>query len=346
MRHSRLIKCFFVLTLLLSVLGFEKVGSAEDYPPVTVMIDDTVIQGQNGIVDGGSVFVPAKMVLENLDIKVEWDQSTSTLKGYQFDAIRIEISPNKDEGKLDGKPFLLDSPPRVINGTLMVPPSLITQLFNYSVEYEPIANIVKIDKKQLIAVDPYASYNAKVALAKVQSNTTSTVSRLNSAVNNQESEKLKKFKEAIKNYMGKTIWSRTSLLKDENGKFVDVEKFAPMWILDIKEDTFFTLKLKSGNKIYYMSAYDEYSVYFGFLLSNPYTTYKWSNKVWDHIKKNSVFIGMNEDMVWLSWGLPTRKNVSKYAWGTEEQWVYDLKSQGTKYLYFKNGILTSIQVFD
>ncbi|GED25178.1 hypothetical protein BAG01nite_12800 [Brevibacillus agri] len=340
MRHSRLIKCFFVLTLLLSVLGFEKVGSAEDYPPVTVKINDKAIQGQNGIVDGGTIFIPAKAVFENLDIKVEWDQSTSTLKGYQFDTIRIEISPNKDLGKLDGKPFLMDFPPKVVNGTLMVPSSLITQLFNYEVKFEPIANIVKIDKTQLIAVDPYASYNKMKKELEQKYNLTNNG---NNVVNNQESEKLKQFKNAIKDYMGRTIWTRTTLMKDADGKYVDVEKFAPMWILEIKEDTFFTLKLKSGDMIYYLTAYDEYSVHFGFLLSNPYTTYKWSNKVWDHIKKNSVFVGMNEDMVWLSWGLPTRKNVSKYAWGTEEQWVYDLKSQGTKYLYFKNGILTSIQ---
>lgn len=339
MMRNRFLSTLLLFALLLNVIELEN-ANAQEYAPVTIMINGQTIQGQNGIVDGGSIFVPAKAIFENLDVKVEWDQSTSTLKGYQFDSLRIEISPNKEIGNLDGKPFLMDSPPRVINGTLLVSSTLITQLFSYGVEFEPISNVLRIDKNQIVVVDPYASYNKMKKELEQKYNLTNNGIKV---VNQQESEKLKQFKEAIKDYMGKTIWTRTSLMKDESGKYVDVEKFAPMWILEIKEDTFFTLKLKSGDKIYYMTAYDEYSVHFGFLLSNPYTTYKWSNKVWDHIKKNSVFVGMNEDMVWLSWGLPTRKNVSKYAWGTEEQWVYDLKSQGTKYLYFKNGILTSIQ---
>ncbi len=342
MIFRQLIKCFFVLTFLFSVLGFQNVGSAEDYPPVAVLLDGQKIQieGQGAILIGGAIFVPAKAVFEKLDIKVEWDQYTSTLQGYQFDSLRIEISPNKDIGKFDGKPFLMDSPPKVINGTLMVPSTLITQLFNYGVEFEPISNVLKINRGQIIPVDPYESYNKRIH-SGITNNTVS-IPNINTPII-QESEELKQFKNAIKNYMGRTIWIRTTLLKDANGKYVDVEKFAPMWILDIKEDTFFTLKLKSGNKIYYMTAYDEFTVHFGFLLYNPYTTYKWSNKVWDHIKKNSVFIGMNEDMVILSWGSPKRKNKSTYSWGTWDQWVYEIPYDGTKYLYFKNGILTSIQ---
>lgn len=56
--------------------------------------------------------------------------------------------------------------------------------------------------------------------------------------------------------------------------------------------------------------------------------------------KKEPKIGMTKEEVLNStWGSPKKKNISEYAWGTEEQWVYD----NYQYIYFKNGIVTSIQ---
>lgn len=53
-----------------------------------------------------------------------------------------------------------------------------------------------------------------------------------------------------------------------------------------------------------------------------------------------VTIGMTKDDVLLSsWGAPSNINKTVNAYGTSEQWVYD----NYNYLYFENGILTSIQ---
>jgi hypothetical protein len=40
-----------------------------------------------------------------------------------------------------------------------------------------------------------------------------------------------------------------------------------------------------------------------------------------------------------SWGRPEHINRSDYSFGTKEQWVYG----NGHYLYFENGVLTSIQ---
>ena len=40
-------------------------------------------------------------------------------------------------------------------------------------------------------------------------------------------------------------------------------------------------------------------------------------------------------------GLPTETNVSKYAWGTHEQWVYRFQSGSVRYFYFEDNKLTS-----
>lgn len=45
-----------------------------------------------------------------------------------------------------------------------------------------------------------------------------------------------------------------------------------------------------------------------------------------------------------SWGYPDKENVTKSDHGTSEQWVYR-RGSNSQYLYFKDGILTTIQDF-
>lgn len=57
-------------------------------------------------------------------------------------------------------------------------------------------------------------------------------------------------------------------------------------------------------------------------------------------KKQGVSIGMSQDdVIASSWGRPESINKSIYSFGVHEQWVYG----GRNYLYFKNGVLDSIQ---
>lgn len=57
-------------------------------------------------------------------------------------------------------------------------------------------------------------------------------------------------------------------------------------------------------------------------------------------KSEGVRIGMSkQDVLDSSWGKPYDINTSTGSWGVHEQWVYG----GGNYLYFENGILTSIQ---
>lgn len=57
-------------------------------------------------------------------------------------------------------------------------------------------------------------------------------------------------------------------------------------------------------------------------------------------KSEGVLIGMkHQDVLGSSWGKPLNINKTTTAHGTHEQWVYG----GNNYLYFEDGILTSIQ---
>jgi len=58
-------------------------------------------------------------------------------------------------------------------------------------------------------------------------------------------------------------------------------------------------------------------------------------------KKEGVELGMTaERVLQSSWGKPTKINRTTNAYGSREQWVYRQYENG--YLYFNNGILTSI----
>ena len=57
-------------------------------------------------------------------------------------------------------------------------------------------------------------------------------------------------------------------------------------------------------------------------------------------KREGVSIGMSaQDVIDSSWGKPSKVNRTTNQWGVREQWVYASGS----YLYFKDGVLTSIQ---
>lgn len=57
------------------------------------------------------------------------------------------------------------------------------------------------------------------------------------------------------------------------------------------------------------------------------------------VSEGKVRIGMTKAMCFDAWGTPQKINTTRTANTVREQWVYDLRS----YLYFENGILTTIQ---
>ena len=59
----------------------------------------------------------------------------------------------------------------------------------------------------------------------------------------------------------------------------------------------------------------------------------------DMIERGVVVIGFTKAMCKEAWGSPSSVNTTENKYGIHEQWVYG----GGRYLYFDNGILTTIQ---
>jgi len=62
------------------------------------------------------------------------------------------------------------------------------------------------------------------------------------------------------------------------------------------------------------------------------------------ILSGSIVIGMTQDEVVQSWGLPSKVNKTVTGSGTSEQWIYRRAKIGyDQYVYLDNGIVRSIQ---
>ena len=66
---------------------------------------------------------------------------------------------------------------------------------------------------------------------------------------------------------------------------------------------------------------------------------KWPPEIEQAVINRSVLRGMTAEQATLAWGKPQQVNKTVGSWGVHEQWVYH--SGG--YLYFENGVLTSLQ---
>lgn len=75
-----------------------------------------------------------------------------------------------------------------------------------------------------------------------------------------------------------------------------------------------------------VSRYNEYIKKYGTVFGNK-------------VAEGNIKIGMNKNMVRDAWGSPDHINTTRGKYGTHEQWVY-----GSRYLYFENGKLTSMQI--
>jgi len=79
-----------------------------------------------------------------------------------------------------------------------------------------------------------------------------------------------------------------------------------------------------------------------FFVDSPYKRFKFSQYHWNEIKQMVISIGMTENMVNLSWGTYTLQSRDTFSWGTTSVWVYENESGSDDYLFFTNGVLTSM----
>ena len=69
----------------------------------------------------------------------------------------------------------------------------------------------------------------------------------------------------------------------------------------------------------------------------------WPKATQDSILNGEIKTGMTTHMVFYAWGRPDEVNETTGTDGPREQWVYRKSGSMTRYLYFKDGVLTAIE---
>lgn len=313
-------RILFTLLLALTLLFPLNTSHANVNNPINVEVNGktVVFSGQGAIFDGTKALMPARAVFEKIGFKLNWTQATNTLSGSNG-PISISLTANNEVGSLNSKPVLFEYSPKIIANTFMITPETITQLLMYSSRFDSNAQVVRISTTSFANLDPYDNYNRKYGGLEI-----------------------------AKNFVNKTNWIKGPLIiTDLTGKTAYLQNLSAVWIEraekeDIKDH--FKLFVKSANKQYIIRYLNNQTLLDSITFVNPFTQYKWSTAVWNNIKQRKAVIGMNKEMVAMAIGKPTTINTSQYAWGAFEQWVYPTSTKyRSDYVYFKNGILSSIQ---
>lgn len=142
---------------------------------------------------------------------------------------------------------------------------------------------------------------------------------------------------------------------DTYDKYVAVRKFAPVKVVDVVAGGVwgpvrFKLETQSGEHgvvdLYLTVAGDDGSLRRSFdqsfAMEDPRKVYPtWSDQVWSAVEDRALLLGMTKEQVTASWGKPYSVNRSTTAEEQMEQWVY--APVGIRYVYFRNGVMTSLQ---
>ncbi len=130
------------------------------------------------------------------------------------------------------------------------------------------------------------------------------------------------------------------------GKVITTQTGQVWTVLDLTiEEKYYSLsfiiqnELKEKTTISYASALGQWSEGRTYTLESAARfTKKFGKENFDRILQGKVKIGMTKEMCKLSWGTPKDINETISVGNKSEQWVYS-----ENYLYFDNGILTTIQ---
>ena len=102
------------------------------------------------IVDGRTL-VPVRFVSESLGSKVTWDASEREV-GIIGDGINVKLKIDSNRATVNNKVNLLDSPPRIINNSTMVPIRFISEALGSEVEWDNDTRKVTIKYKKSIGI--------------------------------------------------------------------------------------------------------------------------------------------------------------------------------------------------
>jgi hypothetical protein len=249
----------------------------------------------------------------------------------------------------------------------------ITYKYSGNGIYEKYTDGILIESNLRNDSIPYAEYVGKISTIQSVGKVEAVTAKVNLVTEDGEEISTTSFFNCLKDivfindidtarnlFLGKNLWLKNKghVLGKKDGQTVEVKSLkwdkilvknivsaefdhCPIRFIVVTpsgEEGYLDLNLSNTNVSKSLQEFDHFSD--RFFESDPKIKYsKFSKKIISAIMNQKALIGMTREQAKLSWGIPNDINVTRGSWGVHEQWVYGNSS----YLYFKNGILSSVQ---
>lgn len=135
-----------VLTLIFFI-GFITVKPCQAGVDIQVKVDGERLSMKDTkpILENDRILVPMRIIFEKLNAKVYWDQDSQTVTAQLGDN-NIKLTINKKEALKNGQEILLDTSPRLINGTTMVPLRFVAEALGSQANWIAETNTAEIHR--------------------------------------------------------------------------------------------------------------------------------------------------------------------------------------------------------
>lgn len=115
----KILKSLLASSILATSIVFPTNAFAEEQ--ITVSIDNQKLTFDvPPVIEDGSTLVPFRTIFEKLDLSVGWNTETNTVTGNK-DGLTIQLKIGDKSSIVNGRAVSLDVPPKVIDGTTLVP---------------------------------------------------------------------------------------------------------------------------------------------------------------------------------------------------------------------------------
>lgn len=136
-----------VILALIVLLSFSSLGLAAERS-IEVDLDGTTLKfDQNPVKLNNRVLVPLRAIFEALGAKIEWKAETQTIKANKGD-IKVQIAIGATESFINGKPYILDQPPIILNGRTLVPVRFVSEAVGARVAWDSEDQTVLVFSKE------------------------------------------------------------------------------------------------------------------------------------------------------------------------------------------------------
>ena len=107
----------------------------DKYEPIKINLDGSYINfDQPPMIQNGRTLVPVRAIFENLEMNVSWNPYTYEVKGYN-NSNNITMIIDEKKAYINGMEYILDSPPKILNGRTLVPVRFIGEAIGKNVSW-------------------------------------------------------------------------------------------------------------------------------------------------------------------------------------------------------------------